>query len=226
MKRSEINQIMVETKEFLDGNRFMLPPFAYWSPEEWAEKHHEYDEIRDNMMGWDITDFGSGDYTNCGLLMFTIRNGNVHNKKYKKTYGEKLLIIGEGQLTPYHFHWRKMEDIINRGGGNIMVQLYQADENEGLSDEDITVHVDGREFTTKAGSIIRLKPGESITIMQYQYHQFWGEEGTGPILAGEVSEVSNDEEDDRFLKECGRFPPIEEDEEPLYLLYNEYPKAK
>jgi len=216
---------MVDTKIFLEGANFILPPFAYWSPEEWAEKDHEYDEIRDNMMGWDITDFGSGDFEKCGLLMFTIRNGNVHKKKYAKTYGEKLLIIGEGQLTPYHFHWRKMEDIINRGGGNIMVQLYKADENEGLSNKDVTIHIDGRAYVNKAGSIIRLTPGESITIMQYQYHQFWGEEGTGSILAGEVSEVSNDEEDDRFLEECGRFSPIEEDEKPLYLLYNEYPKA-
>ena len=226
MKRSELNKIIIDTKQFLDEKNFILPPFAYWSPEEWVKKDHEYDEIRDNMMGWDITDFGSGDFSKCGLLMFTIRNGNTHDKKYTKTYGEKLLIIGEGQLTPYHFHWRKMEDIINRGGGNIMVQLYQADENEGLSDKDVTVHVDGREYIIQAGSIIRLTPGESITIMQYQYHQFWGEEGTGHVLAGEVSEVSNDEEDDRFLEECGRFPPIDEDEKPLYLLYNEYPKAK
>ena len=99
---------MVDTKNFLDAKKFILPPFAYWSPEEWAEKNHEYDEIRDNMMGWDITDFGSGDYDNCGLLMFTIRNGNVHDKKYTKTYGEKLLIIGEGQLTPYQSRRRKL----------------------------------------------------------------------------------------------------------------------
>ena len=226
MKRSELNRIMANARKILDDKKFILPPYAYWSTKEWSEKNHEYDEIRDNMMGWDITDFGSGEYNQCGLLMFTIRNGNVHDKKYTKTYGEKLLIIGEGQLTPYHFHWRKMEDIINRGGGNIMVQLYQADKDERLSDDDLTVHIDGRAFNVKAGSIIRLTPGESITIMQYQYHQFWGEKGTGPVLAGEVSEVSNDEEDDRFLEECGRFSPIEEDEEPLYLLYNEYPTEK
>jgi D-lyxose ketol-isomerase len=105
------------------------------------------------------------------------------------------------------------------------VQLYNTDENEGLSDKDVSVHIDGRAYVVKAGSIIRLTPGESITIMQYQYHQFWGEEGSGPVLADEVSEVSNDEEDDRFLEECGRFAPIEEDEKPLYLLYNEYPKG-
>ena len=225
MKRSEINQIILRAREFLDEQKFFLPPFAYWSAGEWAEKDHEYDEIRENMMGWDITDFGSGDYDHCGLLMFTLRNGNVHDKKYTKTYGEKLLLIGEGQLTPYHFHWRKMEDIINRGGGNIMVQLYQADAKENLSDEDVRVHVDGREYAVKAGSIIRLEPGQSITLMQYQYHQFWGEAGKGTVLAGEVSEVSNDEEDDRFLEPCGRFSPIEEDEEALYLLYNEYPPA-
>lgn len=225
MKRSELNQIMRDAKIFLEDCGYHLPPFAYWSAQEWARKNHEFDEIRENMMGWDITDFGSGNFAKCGLLMFTSRNGNVHDPKYTKTYGEKLLLIGEGQITPYHFHWRKMEDIINRGGGNILVQLYQADENEGLSGEDVTVHVDGREYTIQAGATVRLTPGESITLMQYQYHQFWGEEGTGTVLAGEVSQVSNDEEDDRFLVECGRFAPIEEDESPVYLLYNEYPPA-
>ena len=69
------------------------------------------------MLGWDITDFGKGEYDRLGLLMFTIRNGSFDNPKYVKPYAEKLLITEEEQITPYHFHWKKMEDIINRGGG-------------------------------------------------------------------------------------------------------------
>ena len=38
--------------------------------------------------------------------------------------------------------------------------------------------------------------------------------------------VNDDNTDNRFLNPMGRFPKIEEDEAPLYLLCNEYPEAK
>ena len=30
---------------------FKLPPFVYWTPEDWKSKGHDYDEVRDNMLG-------------------------------------------------------------------------------------------------------------------------------------------------------------------------------
>lgn len=42
------------------------------------------------MLGWDITDFGRGDFSTCGFGLITLRNGNQHNPKYKKVYAEKL----------------------------------------------------------------------------------------------------------------------------------------
>ena len=98
MKRSELNQIMRDAVEFIQKMNFKLPPFAFWSPEDWAEKGSDYNEIRDNMLGWDITDFGSGDYRKIGLLMFTIRNGNFNDPQYVKPYAEKLLIVEEEQI--------------------------------------------------------------------------------------------------------------------------------
>ena len=225
MKRSELNAIMRDAVAFIKEMKFCLPPFAYWTPEEWATRGHEYDEIRDNMLGWDITDFGHGDYLKEGLLMFTIRNGNFHDEKYTKPYAEKLLIVEEEQVTPYHFHWSKMEDIINRGGGNLLVKVYNSTPDEGKADTPVDVFVDGRKFTVPAGSVIRLTPGESITLCPGQYHKFWGEKGTGRILLGEVSKVNDDRVDNRFFAPTGRFPEIEEDEAPLYLLGNEYPSA-
>lgn len=68
----------------------MLPPFLSFTPEEWEEKGHEYDEIRDNAPGWDVTDYGEGDFDNLGLALITIRNGNVKDEKYKKSYAEKI----------------------------------------------------------------------------------------------------------------------------------------
>jgi len=116
MKRSEVNRILREGKEFCRRMGFHLPPFAEWTPEDWQQRGHEYDEIRDNMLGWDVTDFGLGNFAEKGLLVFTIRNGNARLPKYVKPYAEKLLIIRPQQLTPFHFHYAKMEDIINRGG--------------------------------------------------------------------------------------------------------------
>ena len=36
------------------------------------------------------------------------------------------MLVEVGQITPFHFHWLKMEDIINRGGGKWLIQLYRA----------------------------------------------------------------------------------------------------
>jgi D-lyxose ketol-isomerase len=227
MKRSEINAIMKEAVDFINEMNFKLPPFVFWGPEEWATKGHEYDEIRDNMLGWDITDFGHGDYEKLGLLLITIRNGNFTDKKYIKTYAEKLLIVKEEQVTPYHFHWSKMEDIINRGGGNLLVKVYNSTEDDEFDlVNPVTVNVDGREYQVEPGAIVTIRPGESITLNQRQYHSFWAEKGKGMVLLGEVSKVNDDRVDNRFHDEMGRFPEIEEDEAPLYLLGNEYPAAK
>lgn len=225
MKRSEINSLIVDAIAFFKEHNFILPPFAYWSPEDWKNKGHEYDEIRHNSLGWDITDFGSGDYKSKGLFLFTVRNGNHSMKQYKKSYAEKIMIVGENQVTPYHFHWSKMEDIINRGGGNLMIKLYNSNKDGSFADTAVTVHCDGRSYEVQAGGIVKLTPGESITLHTGQYHSFWGEEGCGKVLVGEVSQCNDDTKDNRFYEETGRFPEIEEDEVPLYLLGNEYPSA-
>ena len=88
MKRSKVNRLISEAIDFINKMNFKLPPFAYWSAKDWESKGSEYNEIRDNMLGWDITDFGSGEFEKTGLLLFTIRNGNSKDKKYPKTYAE------------------------------------------------------------------------------------------------------------------------------------------
>lgn len=159
------------------------------------------------------------------------------------------MIVEENQVTPYHYHWYKQEDIINRGGGNLMIKVYGADENDNLSDEDVEIQVDGRHYTVPAGTVVRLTPGMSMTNTKKLYHSFWGEEGHGKVLVGEVSQCNDDSKDNRFFEpvdtepykgaikdadtssarffaKVGRFPEVEEDEAPLYLLGNEYPEAK
>lgn len=226
MKRSQINSIIREMEELIKENGFNLPPFCNWTPKDWENKEHEYDEIRDNMLGWDITDFGLGDFDKIGFGLITLRNGNRNNEKYKKVYAEKLLFLRDDMMAPMHFHWFKSEDIINRGGGTLLIKLYNSDKDGKLADTDVTVHSDGREYKVKAGSVVELKPGESITITPYLYHEFHVVPGSGSVLIGEVSQYNDDETDNRFYDEIGRFPKIEEDEPPYRLLCNEYPIAK
>lgn len=222
MKRSEINAIMLEADAFIRERSFHLPPFAYWTPEDWQTKGQEVREIVETQLGWDITDFGLGDYEKNGLFLFTIRNGMPENFKTMqgKLYAEKLMIVGVDQVTPMHFHWNKAEDIINRSGGKLVVQLFNSTEDEGLADTNVTVNTDGVERTVKAGDTIILSPGESVTLPPYLYHKFWGAEQR--VLVGEVSLVNDDNLDNRFQEPVGRFPEIVEDEPPLYLLVNDY----
>lgn len=227
MKRSEINAALREMEGMIQKYHFALPPFCHFTPEEWNTKGHDYDEIRDNMLGWDITDYGMGNFDRMGFSLITIRNGNLNNDKYTKTYAEKLLYLKEGQYSPMHFHWSKMEDIINRGGGNVLIRVYNSNPDESLDQEtEVHVHVDGREMVVPAGAQVRLTPGESITIYPYLYHDFEVEPGSGPVLLGEVSQCNDDNTDNRFNPPMGRFPAIEEDEPPYRLLCNEYPPAK
>lgn len=226
MKRSQINKNIRYMENFIKEHCFALPPFCGWTPADWKEKGHEFDEIRDNMLGWDVTDYGEGNFDKMGFSLITIRNGNVGLPQYKKTYAEKLILLKEGQYSPLHYHYSKMEDIINRGGGNVLIRVYNSTAESGLSGEDVKVDCDGREFFVPAGAQVCLKPGESISIYPYLYHDFEVEKGTGTVLLGEVSMCNDDNTDNRFYKELSRFPGIEEDEPPYRLLCNEYPPAK
>jgi D-lyxose ketol-isomerase len=220
MKRSEINQILLKAKAFMAEKQFILPPWAYWSLEDWKNNKLDTHEIIDNMLGWDITDFGSGDFYQRGLFLFTIRNGKLN--KDRKPYAEKIMIVEENQETPMHFHWAKMEDIINRGGGNLVIDLYQSDKDENFSNDSLRVKTDGVVRTVEAGGSVILKPGESICLEQGVYHRFYGEPGKGKVLVGEVSSVNDDASDNRFYEIIGRFPVIEEDELPIHLLASDY----
>ena len=220
MKRSEINGIIRRGKEFFEEMKFRLPPWAYWPPEKLKDCGEECREILENLLGWDITDFGSGDFHNRGLFLFTLRNGKPG--RGIKPYAEKIMIVEENQETPYHFHWQKAEDIINRGGGNLVIELRSSASDGGFSDSPLTVRVDGIERRLISGGSVVLTPGESICLEPGLYHRFYGEDGNGTVLVGEVSAVNDDTTDNRFYEELGRFPALVEDEEPLHLLVSDY----
>lgn len=92
-----------------------------------------------------------------------------------------------------------------------------------MDDSPVEISIDGVLHSVQTGKEIRIKPGESVCMVNGLYHTFWGEPKTGTILVGEVSKVNDDRVDNHFFDSVGRFPKIQEDEPPLHLLYTEYP---
>ncbi len=223
MKRSEINAAVRGAETFMAQMQVHLPPFARWTPQDWAELQREpksqgaVRELAARQLGWDVTDFGSGDYARTGLCLFALRNGVPGIPG--QTYAEKLLVVGAEQHTPMHFHWHKTEDIINRGGGVLAIRLQKSTEDSGLGTLNPVVFSDGRTITVHHGGILRLHPGESVTLPPLLYHEFWAEDA--PVLVGEVSTINDDAGDNRFLSPIGRFPTIDEDEAPHRLLVSD-----
>lgn len=229
MKRSFIDETIDGGIAFCREMNVHLPLWAYWTPEDWAAAGEQAYDVRTAQLGWDITDFGSGDYARQGLLLLTLRNGWAGEmpEPMRKDYCEKLLFIDEQQITPCHFHWSKMEDIINRAGGNLVIRLWNADPETETRDEEgeVVVSVDGIETTVAAGGEVTLEPGQSITLPPYLYHLFYAQSGRGRVLGGEVSRVNDDANDNRFHEPLPRFPAIEEDAPKRHLLCTEYPPA-
>ena len=191
MKRSRINEIMASADEMIRQYGFVLPPFAYWTPEEFKANATAARRVIEARMGWDITDYGQGDFDNLGLFLFTLRNGELSDLQRGggMCYAEKLLISRQDQISPMHRHVVKAEDIINRGGATMAIELYGSD-SEGNFDETAggTVMCDGIARSFTPGEVLLFQPGESVTLMPGDWHAFWGE--GGDVLIGEVSTVN------------------------------------
>ena len=223
MKRSRINDIIAQSDDMMRSFGFTLPPFAYWTPEEFKARKSDAQNVIDARCGWDITDYGKGEYDEMGLFLFTLRNGRLADLQRGggMCYAEKLLISKQDQLSPMHTHILKAEDIINRGGATLVVELFGSDAQGNFDDTSGgTVFCDGIKRDFAAGEKLRLAPGESVTLMPGDWHAFWGE--GGDVLIGEVSTVNNDETDNIFREPIGRFSEIEEDVAPVHLLVSDY----
>jgi D-lyxose ketol-isomerase len=223
MKRSEINALQREAAALFARHRFALPPFAAWGEADWRADGEAAEYCRAHQMGWDITDFGGGNFARRGLVIFCVRNG-LQSDAGGKPYAEKLLVVGEGQETPSHSHRIKMEDIIVRGGGNLILEMHNMSPDGGLANTPVEVRVDGTPKVLEPGAPLRLSPGESVTVTRNLWHRFYGEAGKGTVFVGEVSQVNDDLTDNYFFERVGRFPTIEEDEPKLYPLWSELPR--
>ena len=225
MKRSEINSAIQWAADLMKSHHISLPVYADWSPAEWKEHEAETGLIRQLMLGWDITDYGRGDFDKIGTVIYTVRNGSDTDPDAGVPYCEKYLIMKEGQRLLNHYHVSKTEDIINRAGGVMQIFLWNADPKTGKQlDTDVTVYQDGIKHTYHAGEEILITPGNSISLTPYMAHIFGAKAGCGPLICGEVSKVNNDLTDNYFLETSLRFPEIEEDEPALHPMCNEYTK--
>ena len=223
MKRSRINRIMAEADDLIRSHGFVLPPFAGWSHEDFKARADAARHVIDARCGWDITDYGAGNYDRLGLFLFTLRNGRLADLKRGggMCYAEKLLISKQDQLSPMHTHVIKAEDIINRGGATLVIELFGSDDAGGFAENrGGRVMCDGILRDYGPGEKLRLAPGESVTLMPGDWHAFWGD--GGDVLIGEVSTVNDDETDNIFREPIGRFAEIEEDEAPTHLLVSDY----
>lgn len=228
MKRSEINSALRWAHDLLKKHDIHLPAFGYWSLDEWKQNSDKVDRIRQTMLGWDITDYGAGEFKKLGSVLFTLRNGDQKNPEMGTPYAEKLIPLYEGQSLPCHFHYSKTEDIIVRAGGCMGIQLYNAkDDATHAVDEtsDVIVYMDGIKHVVKAGEKTVIAPGHSITLTPFMYHRFWAEPGFGDVVIGEVSAVNDDNIDNHFADPISRFAEVDEDEPILHPLCNEYARV-
>ena len=223
MKRSEINAILEEGAAFIESFGYRLPPFAFLSPQAMKARGDELAGVVEARLGWDVTDYGSGDFARTGLFLFTVRNGRAEDLASGRgmLYAEKIMISRRDQVAPMHRHDVKAEDIINRGGGTLALKLFMS-AADGTIDHTAQVRVptDGSMRTLSAGGVLRLLPGESVTLLPGVWHAFWAEEAD--VLIGEVSTVNDDETDNVFEPPVARFAEIEEDEPPSRLLVSDY----
>jgi D-lyxose ketol-isomerase len=225
MKRSAVNQIIREADGFIRSFGYRLPPFAYWRPDEMKSRRQDIGGIVGSRLGWDITDYGRGDFAGLGLFLFTVRNGRPGDlaKGRGMLYAEKIMISRRDQLSPMHRHDIKAEDIINRGGGTLALKLHMSAPDGSIDKRaPVSVPTDGVARTLEPGGILRLGPGESVTLLPGVWHAFWAEDKD--VLIGEVSTVNDDLTDNVFAEPVSRFAEVEEDEEPLYLLVSDYEK--
>ncbi|HEX2020309.1 MAG TPA: D-lyxose/D-mannose family sugar isomerase [Aurantimonas sp.] len=223
MKRSRVNEILREGDSFIRSFGYLLPPFAYFDPAEMQRRRGELAAVIDGRLGWDITDYGQERFDELGLFLVTVRNGMAGDLARGRgmLYAEKIMISRKDQLSPMHRHVVKAEDIINRGGGKLVLELFMSDAaGDPDAEAEVSVTTDGVPRTLPAGGLLALDTGESVTLLPGVWHAFWGE--GADVLIGEVSTVNDDLTDNVFREPIGRFSTIEEDEAPLHLLVSDY----
>ena len=159
---------------------------------------------------WDVTDFGIGDWRSHGLVLINLAE--------EPEYCEKLMYAKAGMTTPAHTHNVKKEDIVCRWGV-LHVTVWNG-VPDPMNERRFDLQVNGKMQRVFSGETLVLRAGERVTLVPGIYHSFVP--STPECIIGEVSTANDDEKDNIFASaEVGRFPMIEEDEEPAVLLVSD-----
>jgi len=214
VKRSEVNRVIREAVDTFENRGIHLPAFAGWRPTEWLHRIDDVSELVEAGLGWDVVEWPPGPFSGSGLLLFTLRNVRRRQPSgYTDGYAEKLMLIRPGQRTPLHTHRRKTEDLINRGGGLLVIEF-----GEDTASKSHSIILNG--VTQPIDRAVELRPGDSVTLSPGVYHSFIARESD--VVAGEVSTYNDDEHDNVFADPMERYPRLEEDEPPERLLVADY----
>lgn len=217
MLRSAVDAHIGDALSLFAARGLVPPPWARFTPADWAARPERARYCAERQMGWDVTDFGSGDFASRGLLLLCTRNG-LGGRPGERTYAEKIMVVRDGQETPFHLHRLKSEDIINRGGGDLIVEVTAFDDGGRETTGTVAVQVDGEWRHLPPRAPLVLTPGESVTLMPGQMHRFYGR---GTVVVGEVSQTNDDLSDNVFLEALGRFAAIVEDAPARFALWSE-----
>jgi hypothetical protein len=216
MKRSEIDRQIEKFIDFAKENNYEIPIYDY-------QNKKIIKELLERQIGFDITDFGSGDFNKIGLALFTVRNGNPREKK-TIPYCEKTMFSLPGQLTPRHYHKKKIEDIFLRAGSPLVIRIWQTDQPRDKKIE-FSVLFNGADYREViAGQELFLNIGESVTLTPDLSHEFFSDPTGVGSLIGEVSTFNDDLGDNIFIDPVARFPKIQEDQPIKYYLVSDYKK--
>ncbi len=221
MKRSEIEAIIGRSLGVMKDQGFHLPCFAGWTPAQWRENAEATRAMRAAGLGWNIVEFENGAFFKSGIAVFTLRMGDYRElpRGEGRLYGEKAFVLFEGQSVPHHYHRVKTEDLINRGGGILGVNLVKVDADGKPLPDTIALERNGMTVTVPAHSTLHLEPGESIVLVPGVAHAFLG---VSEVLCGEISLANDDATDNYFLQPLPTLSPIIEDVPARHVVLADY----
>ena len=142
MKRSEINRLIEDALKFFQEMHFKLPPLGYLDTGAMEQAGGIVRGSGNESVGMGPHGFWYREFQ-CG------RVAAFHpSKRESATRPEALCGKNHdrpgGTGDPHAFSTGpKMEDIINRGGGNLMIQLYPSDREGGFAKKSFQVSLDG-----------------------------------------------------------------------------------
>ena len=215
MQRSEVNCLQREALRAFAEHRFALPPFATWNEAEWRNNPEAACYCHAHQMGWDITDFGSGDFAPRArdLPRPERRQGFSTEKPYAKPpvvpRSTRRRIISTAS------RWRTSSAAAAQPDPELAKYVDGA-----LAEQPVTVTVDDGSASPAPASRSSASPARASPSPARSGTAFTPKRATGRVrrggLAGERRPYPQ-----LFLRKGRPVRGIEEDQEKLYPLWNE-----